>query len=187
MIPLTIFLILLGLNFLQTHIGIYQNGLKIKRSALNPRKKFIPFNDIENIELKKIEPTNYSSKFSKRLLYDLDQNPELIKTGDYISLVIKTKSGTPYNIRGSYLSEINKTKELIEIEKRKSIAIKPKKIKKIPEVLEKKPKKKEKQLLDGIPSEHVVPKKLTTYFCKYCGTKISGSGAFCIKCGKKLK
>jgi len=231
MIPLSIFLVLLGLNFLQTHLGISQIGLKVKRSALNPRKKFIPFNDIENIELKEINPTKYSSKFSKKLLYDLEQNPDLLKTGDYIYLVIKTKNGKPYNIRGSYISEIRKTKELIEDEKRKSIIAKPKKIEKPLEEPEKKFKKKEKSVkkisakkpkpkvkdpeiksipviatikkekevsekiepeitskpLKGNPSEQVDTKKLPTDLCKYCGAKISGSGVFCIKCGKKLK
>lgn len=230
-IPPTIFLVLLGLNFLQTHLGIYPNGLKIKRSALNPRKKLIPFNDLENVELKEIKPTNYSSKISKRLLYDLEKNPKLLKTGDYVSLVIKTKNGKPYNIRGSYISEITKTKELIEIEKTRTLTIKPKIIKKPLKEHEKKPRKKEKsvkiirvkkskpkvnvpeneiipavktfkkeegisvkdnpeitsQPLNNKKSVYVEPKKLPTYFCKSCGTKISGSGVFCIKCGKKLK
>lgn len=113
--PIAILFLLIGFTFSRRYLVIYENGIKFRTKIFNPfsKKKILQFNQIKDINIDHIEPTNYKNKISKFLLYDIGSSPSLKTTGDYTMLSILTDSGKLYKIRESYISDSEKVKNLI--------------------------------------------------------------------------
>ncbi|MFX0136998.1 MAG: zinc ribbon domain-containing protein [Candidatus Hodarchaeota archaeon] len=183
-LPLVLLFLILGFTFSRKYLVIYQQGIKFKTNPINPfsKKKILRFNQIKEINIEHETPRIYKNRISKFLFYDTDSSSLLKTTGDYNTLSILTNTNELLKIRESFITDLENTKKLILKQKSEVKEIQPQII--VKEVSKKAVGKLAKSKIKKPKKAIAIP--VDGNYCKFCGTQLSGSKIFCIKCGKKV-